>query len=91
MKCLGKLGVFSCAAGGCDLQGHPLVTLSSQRYSSLVLLNPADVIRLLKYLAFLARFVVSSFMELKLAFNTFQTKTRRRKERKSNNKETTNK
>ena len=58
------------------------MTLSSQRYSSLVLLNPADVIRLLKYLAFLARFVMFSFMELKLAFNTFQTKTKRKKERK---------
>lgn len=43
-------------SGGCDLQGHPLVTLPSQRYPSLVQLNQADVIRLLKYLAFLSRF-----------------------------------
>ena len=43
-------------AGGHDLQGHPLVTLPSQRYPSLVQLNQADVIKLLKYLAFLSRF-----------------------------------
>ena len=42
--------------GGCDLHGHPLVILPSQRYPNLVQLNQADVIRLLKYLAFLSRF-----------------------------------
>ena len=38
------------------MQGHPLVTLPPQRYASLVQLSQADVVRLLKYLAFLARF-----------------------------------
>ncbi|KAL9979494.1 hypothetical protein ACROYT_G017168 [Oculina patagonica] len=49
---LSEIAVLS---GGCDLQGHPLVTLPSQRYPDLVQLNQADVIRLLKYLAFLSR------------------------------------
>lgn len=44
------------ATGGRDLQGHPLVTLPSQRYPSLVQLNQADVLKLLKYLGFLSRF-----------------------------------
>ncbi|KAJ7357571.1 hypothetical protein OS493_024379 [Desmophyllum pertusum] len=46
---LSEIAVLS---GGCDLQGHRLVTLPSQRYPSLVQLNQSDVIKLLKYLAF---------------------------------------
>ena len=66
------------------------MTLSSQRYSSLVLLNPADVIRLLKYLAFLARFVMFSFMELIYWHLTpFRQKQKEEKKEKNNNKETT--
>ncbi|PFX33495.1 Actin, nonmuscle [Stylophora pistillata] len=52
-------------SGGCDLQGHPLVILPSQRYTNLVQLNQADVIRLLKYLAFLSR---SWYKEASLSF-----------------------
>lgn len=49
------LSEIAILSGGCDLEGHPLVTLPSQRYSGLVQLNQADVVRLLRYLAFLAR------------------------------------
>jgi len=49
---LSEIAVLS---GGHDLQGHPLVMMPSQRYPSLVQFNQADVIKLLKYLAFLSR------------------------------------
>ena len=57
------------ATGGCDLQGHPLVTLPSQRYPSLVQLNQADVLKLLKYLAFLSRFGHSFIIYLHVLCN----------------------
>ena len=52
--------------GGCDLQGHPLVILPSQRYPNLVQLSQAEVIRLLKYLAFLSRFDNNFIMIIKV-------------------------
>lgn len=57
------------ATGGRDLQGHPLVTLPSQRYPSLVQLNQADVLKLLKYLAFLSRFGHSFIIYLHVLCN----------------------
>lgn len=61
-------------SGGCDLHGHPLVILPSQRYPNLVQLNQADVIRLLKYLAFLSRsWYKEAGLSLLLDFRNSQT------------------
>jgi len=52
-------------SGGFDLKGRPVLTLPSNHYSSLVQQSKADVLRLLKYLSFLAR---SWYKEIGISF-----------------------